>query len=102
MKLIALISIALSTTLLPGCAGPKPPPYVNYPSDPMVKVVEDINGNNSKIPTLWANHYYDADIVDEKHRNHHVGGSGTILYKSPISMRLRGNAAVVGNVFDIG
>jgi len=68
----------------------------------MAKVVADINANNSKIPTLWAHHIYEADVVDEKHNNHHAGGEGVLLYSSPISMRLRGNATGVGNVFDIG
>jgi len=72
------------------------------PTDSMAKVVADINANNSKIPTLWAHHYYEADVVDDKKHSHHVAGDGVLLYQSPISMRLRATATAVGTVFEIG
>lgn len=89
----------IAFTLLAGCCEKK---YYNGPTDPMNKVVADINANNSKVPSLYAHHYYEADIVDEKHHSRHVSGDGVLLYLAPRNMRLRGNAPVLGNVFDLG
>ncbi len=99
-SLFCTLHFALCAFFLAGCCVSPPAPYTG-PTDPMAKVVADINANNSKIPTLYAHHYYEADIVDEKHNNHHVSGDGVLLYMAPMSMRLRGNA-VIGNVVDIG
>ena len=93
----ALLFLALA---LAGCCT-QPPPVVNHSSDPMAKVVSDINANNLKIPTLWAHHYFEADVVDEKKQSHHVSGDGVLLYISPMNMRLKANA-VVGTIFEIG
>ena len=107
MKPIFFVPILAVLCLLAGCC-PSTHPQVEQthlwlgPTDSMAKVVADINANNSKIPTLWAHHYYEADVVDEKKRSHHVAGDGVLLYQAPISMRLRATATAIGTVFEIG
>ncbi len=71
-------------------------------TDPMEKVVGTINENNRKIPTLWARHYYEANIVDEQKKSHFVNGDGVLLYASPSSMRIVGTKELIGTVFEIG
>lgn len=80
---------------------PGPAPYTG-PTESMVRVVAEINANNSKLPTLAAHHFYEADVVDEKKQNHHVSGDGVLLYMTPNSMRLTADNTVVGTVFEIG
>ena len=57
----------LFLALLAGCCPHPPPPPVAYhgKTDTMDAVVADINANNSKIPTLYAHHVYQANVVDE-------------------------------------
>ncbi|HZL33963.1 MAG TPA: hypothetical protein VFC78_01555 [Tepidisphaeraceae bacterium] len=102
MKHVTIHLLSLATMLLAGCCNcPKPSEPVNVATWPMSRVVERINANNRKIPSLWATHNYEADVVDEKHHSHHVSGAGKLLYMPSNSMRLTGDA-VVGTVFDIG
>jgi hypothetical protein len=68
----------------------------------MAQVVAAINRNNERVPTLWARHDYDADIVDDQKKKHFVNGDGVLLYRRPQGMRLVGNKPVVGTVFEIG
>ncbi len=67
----------------------------------MNEVVAEINANNSRVPTLYAHHFYEANVIDAKGQNHFVSGDGVLLYESPISMRLVASS-VVGTVFEIG
>lgn len=102
MRIISLTQYVLAGLLVAGCCH-APPARVAYtgPTESMAQVIAKINANNQAIPTLWATHSYEADVVDEKHHSHHVAGSGKLLYMRPNSMRLTGDA-VVGSVFDIG
>ncbi|HWE04795.1 MAG TPA: hypothetical protein VG326_20485 [Tepidisphaeraceae bacterium] len=106
MKSISLIPVVAVLYLLAGCCPTHPPAEKTTawlgPTDSMAKVISDINANNSKIPTLFAHHYYEADVVDDKKHSHHVAGDGVLLYQAPISIRLRASAAAVGTVFEIG
>lgn len=77
------------------------PPYPG-PTETMSQVVSEINNNNEKIPTLFARHYYEATIVDEKKKSHFVNGDGVLLYSAPQSMRLVGSKEFIGPVFEIG
>lgn len=76
-------------------------PYTG-PTQSMSEVVREINANSQKIPTLWARHYYEATIVDEKKKPHFVNGDGVLLYESPQSMRLVGTKELIGPIFEIG
>ena len=102
MKSNSPIALLITFTILwaAGCACPQIKPY-DGPTDSMAKVVADINSNNSKVPTLYARHYYDADVIDDKGHSHHANGDGVLLYNAPMSLRLRANA-VIGLVFEIG
>jgi len=98
-----LILLALACTVC-GCAHPTPPPKGWYrgPSEPMARVVEDINRNNQALPTLWASLGYKATVVDAKKREHAVTGAGVLMYRTPRDMRLIGYKEVVGSVFEVG
>jgi len=71
-------------------------------TDPMVKVVNDINANNEKIPTFLASHDFEATIVDEKGKERFVNGSGRVAYRQPYDLLLRGNKELVGTIFEVG
>jgi hypothetical protein len=76
-------------------------PFVG-PTQPMAEVAEEINANNAGLPTLWARHYFEANLVDEKRKSHFVNGEGVLLYKTPRGMRLVGEKPGAGRVFEIG
>jgi hypothetical protein len=90
-----------------GCAragGPTPATQPSYagPTLSMVDVVQKINENNQQIPTLWARHYYEATIVDEKSKKStFVNGDGALLYRRPMGFRLVGKK-VMGDAFEVG
>jgi hypothetical protein len=95
---------ALAVVLLAGCRSgsmaPTPKAYFG-PTEPMADVVKAINANNSQIPTLWADPYFEATIVDEKGHSHTVNGDAILVYQSPRQLRLKATKAVK-TVFDIG
>src|SRR5688500_12467480 len=76
-------------------------PYAG-PTQTMAEVVQEINQNNAAVPTLWARHYFEANLIDADGRSQFVNGDGVLLYKQPQGMRLVGTKAGVGNVFEIG
>jgi hypothetical protein len=97
------ILIALAC-FLGGCPHAVQKQKVAYdgPTDPMVKVVEDINRNNQAIPSLWASLDYTATVVDDRKREHTAGGGGALLYKQQRQMRLIGTVVGAGTVFEVG
>lgn len=111
MRTLPLTCLAALLLALSGCAadvgaGQRAKIY-DGPTDPMWKVVEDINRNNAKLPTLWASHDYELTVVDEKKQSHFINGDGAILYRSPAAergagMMVVGNKPGVGQVFEIG
>src|SRR5947208_7160754 len=77
--------------LLAGCHGASAPPTPRGyfgPTETMAQVVAAINANNKQIPTLWADPYFEATIVDEKHQSHFVNGEATLVYEAPKKLRL--------------
>lgn len=68
----------------------------------MREVVDAINANNSKIPTLYATLNYSATIHDGKQVHSVSSDEGYVWYRSPDDFRLVGKMAAVGTVFDIG
>lgn len=90
---------------LTACRPPTPTAthFYNGPTDPMATVVADINQNSGKIPSLYATLDYQANIVDPKTRRvTSVSGDGSLLFRRPQSLLLRGNKDLVGEVFAIG
>ena len=114
MRILCLtLLFGLPAVLLPACArtpaqkGASTTRPWTGPTQPMEQVVREINTNNFRLPTLWASHYYEATIVDEKRKSHFVNGEGAILYRSPEAERgkgmlVAGNKPAVGRVFEIG
>jgi hypothetical protein len=84
------------------CAHPpttQPQPYLG-PTLTMDQVVEKINDNNEKIPSLWSELDFKARIVDGK-QTHSGSGEGVLMYRRPGDFRLV--AKELNNViFDIG
>jgi hypothetical protein len=75
-------------------------PYLG-PTEPMAKVVAEINANNAAIPTIWARDYFAGMLVDEQKHIHHVNAEGLLLMSKPASIRLVGNKPGV-TLFDMG
>ncbi len=81
---------------------PGPAKYFG-PTEPMQQVVQEINANNLRIPTLWARISFEATIVDpETSKSTFVNGdTGTLLYRKPQDLRLKGTKPGV-TVFELG
>ena len=71
-------------------------------TEPMADVVRQIDANNGQLPTLWARHYYEVNLVDDKKQSHFVNGDGVLMYRRPMGMRLVGTKPFAGTVFEIG
>ena len=72
------------------------------PTDPIETVIAAINQNNLRIPTLWANHDFEATVIDpQSGRSQYVNGFGTVQYTGPLMMRLRGKKELA-DLFDMG
>jgi hypothetical protein len=69
---------------------------------PLPEFVAQVNARNENLPTLWARHYYEANIVDDRGEKHFVNGDGNLLYKRPRGMLLVGTKPALGRVFEIG
>ena len=80
----------------------KPPSGYWGETDPMVRVVDDVNRNNQAVPTLWASLGYKATVLDDKKKTHTVTGAGVLLYRTPRDMRLIGSKEIVGTIFEVG
>lgn len=92
--------------LASGCQ-PAPPPqpakFYSGPTQSMREVVAEINQNNNRIPTLWAQLDYRATLVDkDRGTTNIVSGDGALLYSRPMSLLLRGNKDIAGTVFELG
>lgn len=97
---IFLLATACTLCVVAGCqqqTPPTPPPLMT-----MREVVQQINARNELLPTLWAAHYFEATIVDDKKQSHFVNGEGALLYRRPEHMLLVGTRPAVGRVFEIG
>lgn len=96
--------IVLHCLLLSGCVPPRPQNTRAYfgPTEPMTQVIAAINANSGKIPSIWALLTYRADLFDEQHHAHSISGDGSLLFRRPQSLLLRGDEALAGEVFAIG
>lgn len=89
---------------LPSCRPEREPRVAGYfgPTEPLADVVEQINANNARIPTLWAKGYFEATIVDEKRKKQFVNGDAVLLLRKPHEFRMVGRKDVAGQVFELG
>jgi hypothetical protein len=113
MKPLCLILLLVPGVLLAGCKSTTvdPPPTTRPwtgPTQTMAQVVQEINANNLRLPTLWARvDYFEATIFDENRKDHFVNGDGVILYRNAQAARGRGmqvvgNKPAFGQIFEIG
>ncbi len=69
----------------------------------MELVVDSINHNSQRIPTLWSQLNFTATLVDpDKHTKNTIAGDGTLMYARPLSLLLDGNKDIAGLVFQLG
>ena len=99
MKTLLLGLIVLGT--VSGCARVERArePWTG-PTDPISKVVADINANNSKIKTLWAHHSFEATLVDDKGKSRTFSGDGYLLFAKPDNLLLTAGGII--KYFEIG
>jgi hypothetical protein len=73
------------------------------PTEPMSKVVAQVNANNSAIPTLYARQEIQADLYDKsRNKSFYVNSSGDVFLRKPRELLLRGRHDLAGKIFEIG
>src|SRR4051794_32544095 len=104
-----LVSCLYGSIFVGGGCHPRPPGpnVIGYEgrTDPINKVVADVNQNADQIPTLRGGGDFEAWITEhasDKDKTHYVNGQVTLLYQRPQSMRLIGNKDIAGRIFEIG
>jgi len=87
-----------------GCVGHRQRAVSAYtgPTEPVYDVISEINRNNAAMPSIWARHYFEATVVDDKKKSHFVNGEGILLYRAPGEMRLVGKKDLAGTIFEMG
>jgi hypothetical protein len=84
-----------------GCAQPpRTRPKYTGPTLPLVEVINRINENNRRIPTLFARHEIEADIVEEG-KSRFINADGTLFVRKPRELWLRGRK-VIDDIFEMG
>jgi hypothetical protein len=86
-----------------GCHAQPKQQIVGYygETDPINKVVADVNHNSEQISTLRGAGQFEAWINDQKKTNY-VNGQITMLYQRPALMRLVGKKDIAGTIFELG
>lgn len=100
----AIIAVALACALS-GCqTQPSGPGSGSFAALSREQLVEKINANNQKIPTLWARINLRADIrnPDTGKRTTVYADHGYLFYRAPGELRLRANKDVAGLLLDLG
>jgi len=95
--------LLLSLVLVAGCA-PKPRPQVQLyrgPTLPLDQLVARINANNQALPTLFARHNLEANIV-HKGKTRFVNADGDLFVRKPREMYLRAKKGPLAKVFEMG
>ena len=90
---------------LPGCQAPPKQRAARYtgPTEPLRSVVEKVNANAEKVPTLRGAGSFEAWIAESADRKpRFINGEVTLLYSRPRSMRLIGKKDIAGQIFEIG
>src|SRR3954469_13242837 len=84
-----------------GCVKlPPVKPSYTGPTDPMWKVVQDINANNAPIRTLWASHTFEALLVDDKGKARAFSGDGFLIFAKPDNLLLTAGGLI--KYFELG
>ncbi len=99
-------SFALCGLLLAGCCTCPPPAQPHAyagPTDSVDVVVERVNRNAARVPSLWSQLDYRAHLIDPQKRTaNDVSGDGLLVYRRPGSMVLTGDKDIAGHVFQLG
>jgi hypothetical protein len=90
------IPLLCAVAMLAGCPPRKPPDHEPYygVTDPMLKVVQDVNANASRIRTVWARHDFEALIYDDKGKSHSLSGTGTLQFRKPGDLLLKASGVI--------
>ena len=67
----------------------------------MESVVDQVNANSQKVPTLWAKGTYSAVLIDHGHKTD-VHGDAHLMYSKPQELLFVGSADPLGEVFRMG
>lgn len=75
------------------------PPTLSLPA-----LIERINENNQKLPSLWAKGYFEALIIEEPGGDPSpvLNGTITALHLKPDRLRLKAEKDIFNDVFDMG
>jgi hypothetical protein len=85
-----------------GCRNAPPPPSYYGPTLPFNQVVEQINANAERIPTLRGEGHFEAWVRQpDQTKEQYVAGDLTLLYSRPRSLRFIGKDPILGPVFEI-
>ena len=100
-------SAIVAAAAFTGCCPPqlRPPPTTSYsgPTESVDAVVQHVNANAGRVPSVWTNLSYSASIVDpQRKRTTEASGDGTLLYRRPGQLLLACNKDVAGQVLQLG
>lgn len=94
--------------LCSGCTPKKPKQREPWfgPTESLETVIQKINENNSRIPTLWmqgaSSGGFEAWVRDDRNKEIFLNGDVTLMFRSPRDLRIRGKKPGIGQVFDVG
>ena len=97
--LAASLLLALSA-----CTSPAPPPSPGYygPTLPLPQLIDQINQNNTRIPTLWSRVRFNATLVDRPHnKSARIDGFGNLMFTAPNQMKLTAHNEFI-DLFEMG
>jgi hypothetical protein len=100
-KELFALGAALAIGLVCGCR-----PIVQHgywgPTDTMAEVAAKVNANNQAIPTLFANHYIQANLWDPAQKKpRFISADGFLMVRKPRELLLVGNK-VLETIFELG
>lgn len=101
LKLICVYSCLL--TFICGCKSANTVSPAKYfgPTDPMARVIADVNANNARVTTLVGSGTFEAMIRQQGHENY-LNGTISLAYAYPHSLRIFGKKDIVGPIFELG
>lgn len=98
---IVAASLSAAGCKCPEC--PKARPWDGSPLVDMRTVIARVNENNRQLPTLYAQHYLEANIVDPKTgKKQFINSGGDLFVLKPRDLLLRGKKDPIGLIFEMG
>src|SRR5688572_20216267 len=95
---VACVVALLSAGCRPIVGGRRPP--YEGPTEPMWKVVQQVNANNAKVNTLRCAHSFQATLVDDKGKSRSFSGDGYLLFMKPENLLLTAGGII--KFFEVG